>query len=158
MNYISNNNDICPIIKRKYISIRRLCNELQIYYPILIDETQCHYNYDDYKISVYFNHKYPFTPPTQIRINDTEINYTSVPSRLINYYTNVCGHSCPQCSSYLRKCSWKPACTIEQVIQQYISFTYNMKNIRNIIHFINVLQILKKLPNEMERIIISYII
>ena len=158
MNYISNSNDLCPIIKRKYISIRRLCNELQNYYPILIDDTQCHYNYNDYKISLYFNHKYPFKPPTQIRINDTEINYTSVPSRLLTYYTTVCGYNCPHCSSYLHKKSWKPACTIKQIIHQYINFTDKIKNIRNIIHFINVLQILKNMPNEMERIIISYII
>lgn len=150
--------DIDLITKKNNTSIRRLLNELKQYNPIWTSEYNCSYVFKGLNIDLYFNKSYPFKPPTKILINNRILSYINIPYRLWNYYTNILNYGCPCCSSIICSEKWLPGNKIEEIINEYIDFKNKLINIRNITHFIDALNILNKLPFDIQRNIISFII
>ena len=150
--------DIDFITKKNNTSIRRLLNELKQYNPIWMSEYHCSYVFKGLNIDLHFNEFYPFKPPTKILINNNILSYINIPYRLWNYYTNILNYKCPCCSSIICSGNWVPGNKIEEIINEYIDFKNKIINIRNITHFIDTLHILNKLPFDIQRNIISFII
>tara|TARA_B110000285_G_scaffold202804_1_gene238388 strand:- start:1131 stop:1589 length:459 start_codon:yes stop_codon:yes gene_type:complete len=152
---MSNNHNTYSEYKKKPIYAKRLENELKPYHPTFINNTTCEFIYNSKKITLYVDTNFPFKPPIDVYIDGHSTS--NIPSRLLDHYI-LATKECPCCVSMASCNNWKPACKIEDLLNERISIRNKILELRTISQHSKYILDRSHIPDFVENKILAFII
>lgn len=152
---MSNNQNTHPEYKKKPLYAKRLEMELKQYHPTFINDTTCEFMYNSKKITLYVDKNFPFSPPIDVYINGHSTS--NIPSGLLHYYI-LATKECPCCVSMISCNKWKPACKIEDLLNERISVRNNIIELHPMSQYSKYILNRPNIPDSIENKILSFII